>query len=126
MFFIMKSSVAVGLLAMMTMFSPTTSTAQSELSPTLMEITKLWENKDYDAARASLIALGDTAENQAKYWLAVLYLDGKGGPVEKDKGFALLRTAANEGHPEAGNLLGRFFLQGIGVEKNAKFLRRSS
>eukprot|EP01104_Vermistella_antarctica_P012920 TRINITY_DN3822_c0_g3_i1.p1 TRINITY_DN3822_c0_g3~~TRINITY_DN3822_c0_g3_i1.p1 ORF type:complete len:353 (-),score=44.75 TRINITY_DN3822_c0_g3_i1:183-1241(-) len=52
--------------------------------------------------------------------LGTIYLTGSGVPADKTKGRKLVRTAADQGHPEAQSTMGDMFRLGDGVRVNNK------
>ena len=71
-----------------------------------------------EAALGELTRLAAQNNPEAMYFLAQMYINGKGVPVNAHKGFDLLKQASAKGHQLANLAIGACYLYGIGVKKD--------
>jgi len=87
-------------------------------SADLNSAVKNYNSGQHEAAIAELLTLAEAGHSDAKYALGVIYVEGKGIPVDTQKALKWLREAANEGNPNAQFSLGVMNARGTGVPPN--------
>ena len=71
-----------------------------------------------EGAFSELTRLAAQDNPEAMYFLAQMFINGKGVPVNAHKGFDLLKQASAKGHQLANLAIGACYLYGIGVKKD--------
>ena len=74
--------------------------------------------EDNDLATELLIQAHEMGHVEATYNLGICYHNGFGTDVDLEKAFELYLKSANAGYGKGIELVGRFYNQGIYVEKN--------
>lgn len=74
--------------------------------------------EESEEAFGELTRLAAQENPEALYFLAQLYINGKGVPVNACKGFDLLKQSSSKGHQLASLAIGACYLYGIGVKKD--------
>ncbi len=83
-----------------------------------IELKKQLLLKQFDKAVPALQKLASQGDNEARYQLALCYLNGDGITSSVYPAVELLRAAANKGHSKASYLLGTMYYQGDRIEKD--------
>ena len=74
-----------------------------------------------DSAAASCFSAAAARNIDAKYKIAIAYLEGKGETKDEARAVSYLKDAASHGHLEARYRLALCYEQGIGVKEDKKF-----
>ncbi len=83
-----------------------------------VELTKKLLLKQYASALPQLKRLASNGNIEAKYQLAICYLNGSGVAVSAYTAVKLLKQASDKGHSKASYLLGTLYYQGKVIEKD--------
>lgn len=70
------------------------------------------------ATESPLLEQINSQNSESRFQLARRFLKGDGVPKDSAKAFQLMKSAADEGHPEAMGALGFFYATGLEVQKD--------
>lgn len=84
----------------------------------LEEGVAAFKNKEYELAMKELQPLAEQGNAEAQYWVGRMHIDGKGVPVDLEKGVRLYTMAAEQFFGAAQIELGALYSLGEGVPKD--------
>ena len=80
--------------------------------------SEYYDKGDFAKAFAAFQKAADEGDSRADFELGVMYLYGRGIPLDDDKAFNSFAKSANKGNLGGVFMLGRMYIEGIGTEQD--------
>lgn len=115
----LRNQLGARLLISATLIAFTLGVPGKPTAATLDDAVAFYKHGAFDDAAPILEQLADAGDPTANFWLASMWHQGRGKPVNYRTAHNLYRTAAYHGNADAQNNLGLLYRDGEGVEQNS-------